>query len=91
LAPADGARLERAVARLIDDAALDKAAFDGRSARSLSRVGRQLAQWNRDGRHDAVIERLRAKLEPVCAKLEGDAAARGACEVTFRQSAKPSA
>jgi thioredoxin-like negative regulator of GroEL len=92
LAPGDGARIERAVVELIDDAARDKAAFDGRSARSLSRVGKQLAQWNRDSKHGAVIERLRARLDPVCAKLEGDAAARSACEATFKPAAaKPSA
>lgn len=91
LAPADGARVERAVSRLIDDAAQDKGAFDGRSARSLARVGKQLKQWNRDGKHDAVLERLRAKLELVCSKLEGDAAARSACEGTFKAASKPSA
>jgi len=91
LAPADGARVERAVARMIDDAGGNTSAFDGRSARSLSRVGKQLTQWNRDGKHDAVLERLRAKLEPVCAKLEGDAAARSACEGTFKAPAKSSA
>jgi thioredoxin-like negative regulator of GroEL len=91
LAPADGARVERAVSRMIDDAALDKSAFDGRSARSLSRVGKQLMQWNRDGKHNAVVERLRARLEPVCAKLEGDAAARSACEGTFKAAGKSSA
>jgi len=91
LAPADGARVERAVARMIDDAAQDKSAFDGRSARSLSRVGKQLMQWNRDGKHDAVLERLRARLEPVCSKLEADAAARNACHGTFKASGKSSA
>jgi hypothetical protein len=91
LAPADGARVERAVSRMIDDAALDKGAFDGRSARSLSRVGRQLMQWNRDGKHDAVLERLRAKLEPVCTRLQADAAARSACEGTFKPAGKSSA
>jgi thioredoxin-like negative regulator of GroEL len=91
LAPADGARVERAMSRLIDDAALDKGAFDGRSARSLARVGKQLTQWNRDGKNDAVLERLRAKLDPVCAKLEGDAAARSTCESTFRPAGKSSA
>jgi thioredoxin-like negative regulator of GroEL len=90
LAPSDGARVERAVTGMIDDAARDKAAFDGRSARSLARVGRQLAQWNRDGKHSAVIERLRARLEPVCTKLEGDAAARSACEATFKPAAAKS-
>ena len=87
LTPADGARVERAVARMIDDAALDKGAFDGRSARSLSSVGKQLTQWNRDGKHDAVLERLRAKLDPVCAKLADDPAARSACEGTFKPAA----
>jgi thioredoxin-related protein len=82
LTPGDSARVERAVARLIDDAALDRGAFDGRSARSLAGVGRQLEQWNRDGKHDAVLERLRAKLDPVCARLAGDA--RGACAATFK-------
>lgn len=91
LAPYDGARIERAVARLIDDAALDSAAFDGRSARSLSNVGKQLTSWNRDGKHDAVLERLRAKLDPVCAKLQGDAAARSACEAAFKPAGKPTA
>ena len=38
LAPQDEPRLEQAVARMIDEAARDKARFDGRSARSLARV-----------------------------------------------------
>jgi hypothetical protein len=38
-----------------------------------------------------VLARLRAKLDPVCAKLDGDAAARSACEATFKSAAKPSA
>ncbi len=84
LAPGDSARVERAVARMIDDAALDQGAFDGRSARSLAGVGKQLAQWNRDGKHDAVLERLRARLDPVCAQLASDAPARAACEATFK-------
>jgi thioredoxin-related protein len=88
LAPNDEARLERAVTSMIDEAARDQGAFDGRSARSLARVDKQLAQWNRDGRHGAVIGRLRAQLEPVCGRLEGDPAARSACDGTFKRPAK---
>lgn len=91
LAPQDEARLERAVTRMIDEAALDKGAFDGRSARSMARVDKQLAQWNRDGRHGAVIERLRAQLQPVCGRLDGDPAAHAACDGTFKPAAKTSA
>ena len=78
--------MERAVSQMIGEAAVDKAPFDGRSARSLQRVSKQLAQWNRDGRHAAVMTRLRAQLEPVCGRLEGDAA-RATCDGTFKQQA----
>ena len=90
LAPNDEARLERAVKGMIDDAALDKGAFDGRSARSLARVDQQLAKWNRDGRHNAVLARLRTQLEPVCGRLDG-AAERATCDRTFKSAAKASA
>ncbi len=90
LAPGDEARLERTVMSLIDQAALDPGAFDGRSARSLARVDQLLASWNRDGRHDAVIARLRTRLEPVCSKLDG-ASERAACGRTFKPAAKASA
>jgi len=90
LAPNDEARVEQTVARMIDEAAHDKGAFDGRSGRSLARVDKQLAQWNRDGRHNAVLARLRAQLEPVCNRIDGDAAARAACDGTIKQAAKAS-
>ena len=91
LKPTDEARVERAVSSMIEDAARDKGAFDGRSARSLARVDRQLAQWNRDGRHAAVVTRLRAQLDPVCGRLEGEPGARAACDATFRAARKTSA
>ena len=91
LAPQDEPRLEQAVARMIDEAARDKGAFDGRSGRSLARVDKQLAQWNRDGRHGAVLGRLRAQLQPLCGRLDGEPAARAACDSTFKQAAKASA
>lgn len=91
LAPRDEARLERTLSGLIDEAAGDPGAFAGRSARAWSRIGQRLAQWNRDGRHDAVIGRLRAKLLPVCARHEADAAARAGCEATFAAAARSGA
>ncbi|HEX6017680.1 MAG TPA: thioredoxin family protein [Burkholderiaceae bacterium] len=89
LAPNDETRLEHAVGSMIEQAALDRGAFDGRSARSLARVDQQLAKWNRDGRHDAVVARLRSRLEPVCAKLDG-AAEHAACGRTFQPAARAS-
>ncbi|MCC7456658.1 MAG: thioredoxin family protein [Nitrospira sp.] len=91
LAPRDEARLERTLAGLIDEAARDPGAFAGRSARAWSRIGQRLAQWNRDGGHDAVLGRLRARLLPVCARHEADASARASCEAAFPAAARPGA
>lgn len=69
LAPEDASRIEAAASRLFGEAAQDPSAFYGRSLRSLQRAGGQLLAWNHDGRRAAVIDRLRAGLAPVCAKL----------------------
>jgi hypothetical protein len=42
-------------------------------------------------RHGAVLGRLRAQLQPVCGRLDGEPAARAACDGTFKQAAKVSA
>ncbi len=86
LAPQDEARIERTVSRLIDEAAGQQGAFYERSARSMQKVGDQLAAWNAKGQHRAVVERLRAQLAPVCAKLPAGDAQRSACEGVFRKA-----
>lgn len=82
LAPHDAARIEKAAAQLFAEAAQDKGAFHERSGRSLQRVGSQLAKWNAGGAHAASIQRLRAQLDGVCAKV--DAAERAACEALLK-------
>jgi hypothetical protein len=79
LAPEDEGRIEQAVAQLFDEAGSDRAAFHERSARSLQRVGRKLKAWNETGDHDAVLERLRARLAPLCGRLEAADPQRKAC------------
>ncbi len=91
LAPHDAARLEQAVAQMIGEAAADSGAFDGRSVRSLRRIGEKLATWNADGRHDAVIGRLKAQLDGVCGKLDAADPQRAACDGILRKAARASA
>ncbi len=69
LAPQDAARIERAARRVFAEAATQPDAFHERSARSLQRVAAKLSAWNQGGSHDATLQRLRAQLDPVCAKL----------------------
>ncbi len=81
LAPKDGARIEKAAVQLIAEAGRDSAAFEGRSVRSLQRMGRKLNSWNADGRHAATLKRLQAQLDVVCRKV--DAGQRAACQGVF--------
>jgi hypothetical protein len=91
LAPQEAARMESAVAKMIGEAAGDTGAFDGRSVRSLQRIGEKLAAWNTDGRHDPVIGRLKSQLDGICAKMPAADAQRAACEGILRKAIKTGA
>jgi thiol-disulfide isomerase/thioredoxin len=84
LTPADAARIEKAAAQLLREAALDKGAFYERSARSLQRVGTRLQDWNKDGTHAAVLQRLRVQLDEVCAGVDAADGQRSRCEGLLR-------
>lgn len=68
LAPADAPRIEKAATQVLADAAKDSGAFHDRSGRSLQRVGKRLVSWNADGKQAAVIRRLQARVDALCAK-----------------------
>ena len=80
LAPQDTARIERVAGQLFAEAQQDSGAFDERSARSLQRLGRKLASWNADGKQAAVLGRLKARLDGVCARIDAADARRRTCE-----------
>ncbi len=84
LAPKEGARIETVARQLFTEAAQDKGAFDGRSARSLQRVGNKLLAWNADGQHEASLKRLRATLAKTCAGVEAGEGRREACQKLLR-------
>lgn len=97
LAPQDEARIERVARQLFTEAGQDPAAFHERSARSLQRVGRKLAEWNQGGQHDAVIRRLnvgtpgQAGLASVCSKLGTADAQRATCDGILASALKKAA
>jgi len=68
LAPADAPRIEKAATQVFADAARDRGAFHDRSARSLQRVGKKLSSWNADGKQAPTMQRLRARVDALCAK-----------------------
>jgi len=97
LSPQDAARIEKVASQLLREAAADAGAFEGRSVRSLQRVGAKLRAWNGDGRNAAAMKRLQGQLDGVCAGLpKGDkgsaaSAPRSACEALLRPAAPKTA
>jgi thioredoxin-related protein len=87
LSPADAARIEKAAAQLLGEAAQDSGAFSMRSARSLQRLGRKLVAWSADGKHAAVMQRLQAQLDGMCAKVDAADGQRAACQRVFKPAA----
>ena len=91
LAPQDAGRIEKTAAQLLTEAARDSGAFEGRSVRSLQRVGAKLSSWNADGKQAAVLRRLQVQLQGVCPKANAAGGQRAACETLLKPVAKKSA
>lgn len=84
LAPGDAAQIEQVATRLFAEAAKDSGAFEGRSARSLQRIGRKLVAWNAGGQRAPALQRLQSQLDPVCAKQPTAEGQRAACQALLK-------
>jgi len=87
LAPQDTARIEAAATNVIAELPAGPDTFFERSRRSLEKIGRQLATWNKDGKHNASLARIRAQMAAVCTKLPAADPARATCNGVLRPSA----
>ena len=84
LTPQDHARIEKAARQIFAEAAQQPDVFQQRNARQLQRTANKLTAWNKAGGHDAVLKRLKAQLDPVCAKVPAADAQRATCEKLLR-------
>jgi thioredoxin-related protein len=91
LAPDDAARIEKAASKLLAEAAAQPNAFHERSARSLQRAGSRLLAWNERGTRTAVLNRLQARLDDVCRRLDSADPQRATCESLLRPAPKKDA
>jgi len=91
LAPQDDARIEQTAARIFDEAGAAQGSFYERSARSLQRVSTKLQSWNTDGAHASNVQRLQARLDAVCGKLDAADAQRATCQGFSDTLRKPAA
>jgi len=88
LAPQDAARIEKTASQLLAEAARDEGAFEGRSVRSLQRVGNKLKSWSADGKHAGVLKRLQSQLDGLCPKVDIAEGQRAACEALLKPADK---
>lgn len=91
MAPHDDARIEKAAAGLLAEAAKQPDAFYERSGRSLQRVGAQLQAWNKRGAHAATLKRLQAQLDGVCGALAANDPKRPNCAALLKPAARQTA
>jgi thioredoxin-like negative regulator of GroEL len=87
LSPADAPRIEKTANRMLSEAAKDPAAFEGRSARSLQRMGKKLVAWNGGGKQAAVLSRLQNRLDGLCSKVGTAEGQRTACQSLLKPKA----
>jgi hypothetical protein len=84
LAPQDVARIESAAGQVIGELEARPETFYERNRRALERMGRELAAWNKDKAHNDSVQRLRAQMANVCAKLPAADPARATCDGALR-------
>jgi hypothetical protein len=87
LAPADAERIERAARSVIGEIEPRPETFYARNRGVLDRMATQLNVWNKDGKHDAVLTRLRAQMDGICAQLPAQATERATCNETLARKA----
>jgi thiol-disulfide isomerase/thioredoxin len=88
LSPQDSARIEKAASQVIGELDAVPETFYERNRRSLEKMGLQLKKWNEIGKHTAVVQKLSAQLNAICAKLPEADSARDACTGVFGKGAK---
>ena len=91
LAPQDEGRLEKAATSVLAEVEHTPNAFYERSRRSLERLVKRLGDWNKNGDHAAVVQRVFTQLEGVCSKLPASDPQRGVCEGLVKQQHKTAA
>ncbi len=89
LAPQDAQRIEAAASHVIGELDAKPDTFFGRNQKSLERMGKKLAAWNKGNAHGDALQRIRAQMAGVCAKLPAADPARAACGGALQSGTHP--
>ena len=84
LSPQDVARIDLATKNVIDELEPTPDTFYGRNQRSLERMSKKLAAWDKKQKQVASLKHMRAQMAGVCGKLPATDPARASCNRVFR-------
>jgi hypothetical protein len=88
LAPQDKQRIESAASHVIGELDAKPDTFFGRNQKSLERMGKRLAAWNKGNAHGESLQRIQAQMAGVCAKLPAADPAHAACDSALLPATK---
>ena len=86
LAPTDDARIEKTVSGIFTEVAKTENAFYERNRASLDKIGKKLLEWNKDGKHQLVFQKVHTQLDGICAKLPASDPQKAACQGVLNRS-----
>jgi hypothetical protein len=84
LAPQDIVGIERAAGSVIGELEPAPETFYDRNLRGLERMGKKLSDCGKVPEHKGALERIRAQMDAVCAKLPASDPARAKCKEALR-------
>jgi thioredoxin-related protein len=84
LAPQDVAGIERAAGSVIGELEPTPETFYDRNLRGLERMGKKLSDWGKAPEHKTALERIRAQMDAVCAKVPANDPAHAKCNEALR-------
>jgi protein disulfide-isomerase len=85
MTPDDAATIAAATEELLAELDGQEDALYNRTGRTMKRLGQKLAEWNSDGRHDAQIAQIQARVDSLCAGIPAGDASLATCQVFMEE------
>jgi hypothetical protein len=52
----------------------------------MERMSKKIGDWNKEGKHQATVQKLRSQLDGICSKLPANDSQRNSCLTLLRKS-----
>jgi thiol-disulfide isomerase/thioredoxin len=86
MAPEDADRIAAVTDQVLSELDGQPDAIHGRTGRILNRLSERLKEWNEDGRYDAQIAMIQARVEGLCASLADDETSLVTCRAVLEEA-----